>query len=588
MTRLPLHKFKEQHNKNIELLTKLNPEHKTIWYQNRIGFKKTGLDISPLLCPERISELKKCSKDIFYFIYNYLWIEAREKNKNGTRIWPFNLRSYQHEQVELYLKHREVALLYPRRAGKTSGTIAYFMWKMLFESNFKIMVYANKDRVAKAPIKEMKTMLKHLPLWMTEGIEKLNEHEIIFENGSSITAEATTADAGRASGANVILIDEAGVIENNKFSDFFEALLGVATDSTQIIMTSTPKGLNHWWKICRGASLVNEKGEIVRAGKNGFILKTVEWNKVPKGADPNILRDEAFKEEMIAKWGKEFFEQEYMCEFIGSAGTLLPSDVLKSLAPTDPIGSVKYLKNEFELKIYVKPKTGHRYCVCHDPAMGHGNDKDDNTGIHVLDVTDPFAIEQCAVMYRKDLDPLSAPYVLKKICQMYNNAFEISERNKCESIPQKLLIELDYDNLYIDLEKNIAGLYMTESVRNMAMTTMVKLFKNGRLIVHDYDFVHELSVFVKRGQKYQADEGEHDDLVTSFLLFCFLMSDAEKFENYFGVKLDYVNDLMDVGTQDQFVDIIFDDGSDVVVVSGEESWEEWGESGESWSDDDWF
>ncbi len=547
--------------------------HSSIWYNNKQGFKKESISVEPILNEDRIFELSKCASDIHYFVKNYLWIEARELNKNGSRTWRFNLRKYQKEQVDLYSKHKKVALLYPRRSGKTSGTIAYFLHKLLFQESFKIICYANKDSTAKEILKEIKKMLKFIPLWMQEGIKKMNEHTIEFENGSVIKAEATTKDAGRSSGANIIYLDEVAFVQSSVFDEFYGAVRGTATEATQFIATSTPYGLNHWWKICRGASTVDANGEITKEGKNGYVLKTIDWNEVPTGADPTILRGEKFKQEMIAERGIDFWLAEYEAEFVGSSGTLLSTKILKGFAPTEPISIVKFLKKQFPLKIYVKPIHGHRYIVTHDPASGHGNDRDDNTAIHVFDLTDPFQIVQSAVCYANNINPLSAPYLLEKICRMYNNAYEISERNKYESIPQTLISEIDYDNIYVD-EGGLVGHYVTNSTRDTAISYMRSLFENGRILVNDYDFVHELSVFVSRRGKYQADEGEHDDLVTSFMLLSFMMSDEIKFERLFSDAVEFIDGYNDVGSDDSFTEITFDDGNGISIMSGEESWDD--------------
>ena len=323
-------------------------EKKTVWYQNKSGYKKAGIDISHLMTPERIKEIIRCKTDCHYFIETYCKIKTRDKNPiTGLRINPFKLRKYQAEQVDLYLKHRFVALAYPRRSGKTSGTVAYFAWCMLFECNFTIICLANRDESAMEIIEQVKLMFKELPFWLQQGVIKMTDHKFKLENGSNIIAQATTIDAGRSAGANILYLDEVAYIPRNIWKPFYSAVYPVITDgeTTQLIATSTADGLNHWWKIYNDSTHVNCDGSIKKKGINQFVLKEIKWNEVPG-------RDEAFKKRTIADIGQRAWDAEYENKFLGSAGTLLSTAVLENLCPVDPIKTIEIYKHHYELKIY--------------------------------------------------------------------------------------------------------------------------------------------------------------------------------------------------------------------------------------------
>ena len=397
--------FKQEYSEDVEILKRTNPEHISIWNGNRYGLKKSGLDISGIISDERIIEMSKCQDDIYYFIENYIFIQTRNKDEFGNRYRLFELRKYQREQIELYLNHRFVLLMYPRRSGKTSGTVAYFLWRMMFESNFIILCLANKNTVAMKLIAEIRRFIKLLPLWMVEGIEKANEHEIVFENGSRISSSATTEDAGRSEGAHIVYCDELGFIDNNTWEPFFGAVFPVVTDgdNSQFLGTSTPNGMNHFWKLWEEGSEVDAEGNIIRQGTSEFIVKTIKWNDVPG-------RDEEFKRKTIATIGEDAWNQDFDCQFLGSAGTLLDAVTLKKMVKRTPLRVFKVL-DDYDLKIYQEPDKTRKYIVTHDPASGHGGEHDDNTAIIVWDVKDLYAIKQVAVLYDKNLDELDAPFV---------------------------------------------------------------------------------------------------------------------------------------------------------------------------------
>lgn len=540
--------FKQQYEKDLTLVKDSNPDMMSVWNGNRYGLKKAGVDVSCLLTPENMIELSKCQDDILYFVENYLYIQTRDKDEFGNRLRLFKLRHYQREQIQLYMKNRFVTLLYPRRSGKTSGTVAYFVWKLLFEPNFVILCLANKDSVAKKIIKEVKIFIKNLPLWMVEGIEKSNEHEIEFENGSKISSVATTEDAGRSEGANIVYVDESAFISPNIFDAFYDAVFPVVTDGehSQLLMTSTPNGMNHFYKICSEASLVNSEGVVIRQGVSSYVLKKIRWDEVPG-------RDEKFKKMIIDTKGQEFWDSEYDCKFLGSAGTLLSTEILERMAVVLPIETMVVL-HEHEMRIYEYPVPNHSYVVTHDPASGHGGSKDDSTAIVVWDVTSPSNITQSAVVCANDIDVLDAPMILHKICKMYNNALEISERNKDESIPKSLMTKLDYEKVFID-RLGFFGIHQVETTRNKSLATMKRLFKEEKIEVRDKETIEQFQSFVNRGGKYQADKGKHDDLVMSCSLLCYLLGDEEYFERYFNEDNYYVFR----GVDEEYVAILTDD-----------------------------
>lgn len=579
--------FKKEQLKDINVLKALNPDF-SIWSGNRIGIKKSGLDISGIITDNRIVELSKCQDDIFYFIENYIYIQTRDKDEFGNRIRLFELRKYQKEVIDLYLGKRFVSLLFPRRAGKTSVTVAYALWRMLFEPNYIVVALANKDRNAVKIITEIKNFLKNIPLWMSEGIAKSNEHEIVFENGSRITAYATAPDSGRAEGANCVILDECAFIDSSIWEPMWSAIFPVVTDgeNSQMLLFSTPNGLNHFWKIWEESSEVDSEGKIIREGTSQFISKTIRWNDVPG-------RDEEFKRKTISTVGIDSWNQDFECMFLGSAGTLIPVEVLKEMINQTPLSVVPILE-KYNLKIYKEPIEKHRYIVTHDPASGHGGEKDDNTAIIVWDTTDIYNIKQVAVLLSKDLDELDAPFVLHKICKMYNKALEISERNKAEGIPMKLKRELDYEFVFCD-EKGFAGIHQTESSRNTSIATMRRYLIEGKISIVDAETIFEFSTFIKRSGKYQADTGKHDDLVMSTSLLCLLLSDDKNFEKYFSE----INLYKYIGVQDVYNDIVMDDSETIVRMKEDldldfnfedeipfEDDEK--ENGDSEDDEDWF
>lgn len=534
-----------------------------IFYNNIEDIKKAGVDTTHLFTPEILVELKKCYTDCHYFIEKYCKIRTNDPDPiTGSRIAPFILRDYQKQQVDLYLKYRFVALSYPRQSGKTTGTIAYFAWKLMFEKNFNIMCLANKDKNAVGIISGVIRIIKYLPMWMKEGVVKFNEHELIFENGSKIVAQATTLDAGRSESANIVYIDEAAFIQTNVWNEFYKGVYPTisAGNTTQVIMTSTPNGLNHWWKVYTGSSKVDENGIIIKKGASKFVLKEIKWNDVPwyKEDDGAIVyRNEQYKKETISNLphGEKDWNSEYECRFSGSSDTLIKGDILERLVCCDPIEEKEILNSNYKLRIYEHPQPTFSYFLTLDVGEGISLDY---TAINVIKI-ELNKWKQVATFYNNDIDVDNVPFVAAEVARMYNNAFVIGENNVFPHIYEVMIDQADYDNLYIH-EDDRYGLRQTIATRSRGLKQLVNELESNRLEICDYDLIYEINRFTKKGKKYEAESGCHDDLLMSLQLFCWFISDEDRFKQYISPNMQFRKDIKRINVSDDLPFIGYDNG----------------------------
>jgi hypothetical protein len=95
-----------------------------------------------------------------------------------------------------------------------------------------------------------------------------------------------------------LYLDECAFIEG--YDEFFASVYPTISsgENTKLLMTSTPKGLNHFYKTCKGAE----------EGTNGYEFVKVMWNDVPG-------RGEKWKKETLEALDhdEEKFNQEYCC-----------------------------------------------------------------------------------------------------------------------------------------------------------------------------------------------------------------------------------------------------------------------------------
>lgn len=79
---------------------------------------------------------------------------------------------------------------------------------MLFNSDYKILVIATKQDVARNLVEKVQLMHEFLPNFLKGKIVNDNKLSLVFANGSSIKAVSSSPDAGRSEALSKLIIDE--------------------------------------------------------------------------------------------------------------------------------------------------------------------------------------------------------------------------------------------------------------------------------------------------------------------------------------------------------------------------------------------
>lgn len=242
---------------------------------------------------EQISELIKCRKDPVYFAKNYVKIVSLDEG-----VVPFRMYKFQEKLIKRFHKHRFNICKMPRQTGKSTTVVSYLLHYILFNSNVNVAILANKAQTAKDLLGRLQLAYEFLPKWMQHGVKIWNKASLELDNGSKILAASTSASAVRGGSYNIIFLDEFAFIPNQIADDFFSSVYPTITSgkNTKVIMVSTPKGMNAFYKFWTDA----EKG------KSEYIPTEVHWSEVPG-------RDNKWKEQTIANTSKEQFQQEFEC-----------------------------------------------------------------------------------------------------------------------------------------------------------------------------------------------------------------------------------------------------------------------------------
>lgn len=493
-------------------------------YHGNINLKPIGYKHT--FTQEQLEELIKCQDDPVYFIENYCQIVTLD---HGLQL--FKLYDCQKRKVHHILNNRKAILMEGRQQGKTITSAACILWYTLFQDAKTVAIMANKTAAAREVMSRYQGMYENLPIWMQQGVRTWNKGDVELENGSKVFTAATTASGIRGRSVNWLYIDEAAIIPNTVAEQFFASVYPTisAGQTTKILLTSTPLGYNHFWKFWNEA----EKGA------NGFEPMFIPYTEIPG-------RDDAWAEEQLRLLGELKFNQEVLCNFLGSSNTLIAAKTLGAMSSIDPI----YMKDG--LDIFEDPIPDHTYVMGVDTARGIGGDY---SAFTVVDATSvPYKL---VAKYRNNkIAPMLYPNVINKVARDYNNAHVMIEINDIgQQVADILHAELEYDNILTtakDVNKQYLspgfgratqmGVRMTKQVKRQGCFTLKSLMEENKLLVFDAETISEFSTFIEKQGTWMADEGYFDDLVMSLVLFAWVTSNT------------YFKDLTDIDIRRKLYD----------------------------------
>ena len=486
-------------------------------YLGNLNLKRANVPIE--WDEEKIAEYGRCSRSPVYFAERYIQIVHVDRG-----LIPIKLYDYQNEIMKKITFNRRCAVVTSRQAGKTTTAMAVILHYVLFNEHKTVALLANKGDSAREILDRIKIAYEALPKWMQHGVIEWNKGSVEFENGSKIIAGSTSSSAIRGKSISFLYIDEAAFVEG--WEEFFASVFPTISsgETTKILLTSTPNGLNHFYKTCEGA----------KEGRNGYEFVEVKWQRVPG-------RGEEWKKETLAAmdFDEQKFSQEFECAWLGSSGTLIEGNKLKALVWREP-----ELERE-GLKIFEQPERDKVYfCIC-DVSRGKGLDY---SAFHIIDASQ-MPYKQVATYRNNFVAPIEYTEIIHRTVTQYNNAITLVEVNDIgEQIPELLLYDYEYENiLYTESAgragKRISGgfgrkgtaidkgIRTTKQVKSIGCSTLKLLIENDQLIVSDFHTINELSTFSKKGVSYEAEPGCHDDLVMGLVLFGWL-SAQDFFRDY--------------------------------------------------------
>ena len=488
------------------------------------------------LSAKQLAEIKKCALDPLYFMNNYMYINTKDYGMQLFKTWPF-----QDAAVKRFLKYRFNINRWSRQVGKSTIVRGFILWYAMFHADQLVAMLANKLSLAKEQLQLLRDSYLALPFWLQPGVKLWNKLSIQFSNNTRILIAATTGEGIRGFSPNLLYLDEFAFLREGLADDFWASVLPSISSGkkTRVIITSTPFGLNLFYRLWQEA--VDEETASYHDLLSKFVRSTVKWNEVP-GRDAQWGIDE------IGRIGEQKFRQEYECEFVGSAVTLIDYKILQKLHPDNPL-PMSATPPDFQMRMFQKPiirqkmeVNGWTYIASID--TGYGIRKDYHV-LQVLLAKSNIDLEQVFVMSSNTVtieDFCAYSYL---VLQGYGFPPLTIEYNGPGARTLGIMFNnLQYENL-VHYDNKLRGMWATDTIKQSAVMLLKLYVQRFYCKLHDEATINELMSFTtttESGRKWGATGGNHDDHVTS-LYWCIYYAASPQFEGGNVEEVDFLKGL---------------------------------------------
>tara|TARA_B100001063_G_scaffold25272_2_gene19275 strand:+ start:37087 stop:38664 length:1578 start_codon:yes stop_codon:yes gene_type:complete len=451
-------------------------------------------------------EYKRCSQDPIHFMRKYCIIQHPTKGK-----MLFNLYPFQEDSLTQLKENRYNIILKSRQLGISTLTAGYALWRMIFRSDFNVLVIATKQDVAKNLVTKVRVMNENLPNWLKGKTLEDNKLSLRYANGSQIKAISSKGDAGRSEALSLLIFDEAAFID--RIDEIWTAAQQTLATGGDCIALSTPNGVGNWF---------HRMWVDAEAGGEFNTIK-LHWTVHPD-------RDEAWREKQTLLLGEKGAAQECDCDFISSGHTVVDGAILQWYADTHVKDPVEKRGMDSNFWIWEYADYNKNYMVVADVARG---DSTDYSAFHVFDTETCHQVAE----YKGKIGTTEYGNMLIAVATEYNNALLVIENANIGWASIQVALDKGYSNLYYsykqdgyvdedihlrkgyDLKgksKTVPGFSMTSRTRPLVISKLETYFRDKTPIVHSKRLIDELFTFVWLGHRAEAARGYNDDLVMSF------------------------------------------------------------------------
>ena len=458
---------------------------------------------------ELINDFKRCREDPVYFICKHVKVTHPIRG-----LVPFELFPFQKRIVREVNKYRFNILRKFRQAGCTTIASAYALWMILFQQHKTVVIISKGDAESTELLERIKLMYDELPTHLKPGIAESNKHTLKLSTHSVIKSRPSGKQSGRSLAGSLLIVDEAAFIDN--IDTIWAAVYPIISTGGRAFVLSTVNGMGNWFHETYVGSV---------KGENSFNTIDIVWKEHPeynwcKGyewlydimaqQDPPLdinLWEETTKSNMsFKKW-----RQEYECEFLGTGETYIEGSVLTNLH--EQVNKDYYTRHNRKLRVWKDPDPTYEYIIGVDTALGRERD------YSAFQIINLYNGEQVAEFYSNKTPINEFSEIISREAKFYNTAYVLVERNSIgNSVIDWLFNVLEYDNLMQD-DKGDFGFQVTLRNREELLVGLEEAIRGGRIKINSSRTVNELLTFIITDNgKIEADDGQHDDLISSLYL----------------------------------------------------------------------
>lgn len=536
-----------------------------------------------------LEEWQKCylDKSRIYMIENYLTtFDATQRDTV-----PFKLFPKQKELVHAFGTYPNNITTKPRQAGISTTASAFIACEIALAERSKpetVLIVANRLDLSKLDLKKIKEFLLQIPRWFwgseyygtpekeAKSIFEIdNQKDLILFNGCKVHAISSGENAARGvSAVSWLIFDEAAFIERGK-AVFAQAVATTASGG-KIIMISTPNGKDE---------LYYEVFNMAKKKQNDYNLVELKWYQDPRynkflewhffdkeTGEKTIEKEITIDPQGSIEWNPERWEemerkgykasspwyvsmcnklnqdkqkiaQELDVSFLGSAGTVVDSEIIEFHEKQNNREPLYYDKFFPDAWVFKEPIENHRYLLTADAATGSG---DDSSAVHVIDID---AIDDNGVPcieqvfeYEGKVQGDILGEIINQYGRYYGNALAIVDCVGSSGDAAVLkLQELGYPNLYYDDQslKNVTSQkdtmdivsdsdkknpgFRLSSVRLQMLMNLEKMLRFNEIKIRSKRFTQELQTWIWKNGRPDHQSGFHDDTITSMAMGLYVL-----------------------------------------------------------------
>ena len=115
------------------------------------------------------------------------------------------------------------------------------------------------------------------------------------------------------------------------------------------------------------------------------------------------------------------------------------------------------------------------------------------------------------------------------------------------------------------------GIRTSKQLKRIGCAALKDMIETDKLIIYDFDTLAELTTFASKHNSYEAEEGSHDDLAMTLVIFAWLVQ-----QQYFkdltdlDIRKQMYKDQMEALEQDMLPFGIIDDGQENETITDSE------------------